>query len=92
MHVQQEQQLLEKLGLRSRLTLDVVLAVGVEQMGKDFWRSWRRNWNSEEGLLGSGTMPAVFAEAGMEHTRQYGTTFEQFAKVSVKPSPFHAES
>ena len=29
-------------------------------------------------------MPAVFAEAGMEHTRKYGTTFEQFAKVSVK--------
>ena len=32
----------------------------------------------------SGTMPAVFAEAGMEHSRKYGTTFEQFAKVSVK--------
>ena len=30
------------------------------------------------------TMPAVFAEAGMEHARKYGTTFEQFAKVSVK--------
>ena len=39
---------------------------------------------SKEGLLGSGTMPAVFAEAGMEHTNLYGTTFEQFAKVSVK--------
>ena len=37
-----------------------------------------------EGLLGSGTMPAVFAHVGMEHTRNYGTTFEQFAKVSVK--------
>ncbi len=39
---------------------------------------------SKEGLLGSGLMPAVFAEAGMEHSRKYGTTFEQFAKVSVK--------
>ncbi len=29
-------------------------------------------------------MPAVFAEAGMEHSRNHGTTFEQFAKVSVK--------
>jgi acetyl-CoA acetyltransferase len=29
-------------------------------------------------------MPAVFAEAGMEHSRKFGTTFEQFAKVSVK--------
>ena len=37
-----------------------------------------------EGLLGSTTMPAVFAEAGMEHSRMYGTSFEQFAKVSVK--------
>ena len=33
---------------------------------------------------GSGTMPSVFAEAGMEHASKYGTTFEQFAKVSVK--------
>ncbi|MFI5314065.1 MAG: thiolase family protein [Myxococcota bacterium] len=65
---------------------DVVLCVGVEQMagagllgggggGKGI---------STEGLLGSSTMPAVFAEAGMEHSRKYGTTFEQFAKVSVK--------
>ena len=38
----------------------------------------------KEGLLGSGTMPAVFAEAGMEHSNKYGTTFEQSAKVSVK--------
>ena len=29
-------------------------------------------------------MPAVFAEAGMEHARNHGTSFEQFAKVSVK--------
>jgi acetyl-CoA acetyltransferase len=29
-------------------------------------------------------MPAVFAEAGMEHARKYGTTFAQFAKVAVK--------
>jgi acetyl-CoA acetyltransferase len=29
-------------------------------------------------------MPAMFAQIGIEHARQYGTTFEQFAKVSVK--------
>ena len=29
-------------------------------------------------------MPCVFAEAGMEHSKEYGTTFEQFAKISVK--------
>jgi acetyl-CoA acetyltransferase len=39
---------------------------------------------AKEGLLGTGTMPAIFAEAGMEHARNNGTTFEQFAKVSVK--------
>ena len=64
---------------------DVVLAVGVEQMGKGLLGgTGGAKGIPKEGLLGSGTMPAVFAEAGMEHTRQYGTTFEQFAKVSVK--------
>ncbi len=64
---------------------DVVLAVGVEQMGKGLLGGGGgRKGIPTEGLLGSGTMPTVFAEAGMEHTRNYGTTFEQFAKVSVK--------
>tara|TARA_B110000238_G_scaffold200716_1_gene251968 strand:+ start:3093 stop:4235 length:1143 start_codon:yes stop_codon:yes gene_type:complete len=64
---------------------DVVLAVGVEQMGKGLLGGGGGATGiSKEGLLGSGTMPAVFAEAGMEHSRNYGTTFEQFAKVSVK--------
>ena len=64
---------------------DCVLAVGVEQMGKGLLGgSGGATGISKEGLLGSGTMPAVFAEAGMEHTNLYGTTFEQFAKVSVK--------
>jgi acetyl-CoA acyltransferase len=65
---------------------DVVLAVGVEQMGKGLLGGpgGGRGGIPKEGLLGSMTMPAVFAEAGMEHSRKYGTTFEQFAKVSVK--------
>ncbi len=64
---------------------DVVLTVGVEQMGKGMLGgSGQGSGISKEGLLGSGTMPAVFAEAGMEHSRNHGTTFEQFAKVSVK--------
>ena len=64
---------------------DVVLAVGVEQMGTGILGgSGGGKGIPKEGLLGSGTMPAVFAEAGMEHSRQYGTTFEQFAKISVK--------
>jgi len=66
---------------------ELVLVVGVEQMGKGLLGSGAgagRNGISAEGLLGSGTMPAVFAEVGMEHTRRHGTSFEQFAKVSVK--------
>ncbi|MCY4212241.1 MAG: thiolase family protein [Gammaproteobacteria bacterium] len=64
---------------------DIVLAVGVEQMGKGLLGGAGGGVGiPKEGLLGSGTMPAVFAEAGMEHARKYGTTFEQFAKVSVK--------
>jgi acetyl-CoA acetyltransferase len=64
---------------------DLVLAVGVEQMGKGLLGGpGGRRGIPKEGLLGSATMPAVFAEAGMEHSRKYGTTFEHFAKVSVK--------
>jgi acetyl-CoA acetyltransferase len=65
---------------------DLVLVVGVEQLGKAGLLGGGGGGRGipKEGLLGSLTMPAVFAEAGMEHSRRYGTTFEQFAKVSVK--------
>jgi len=64
---------------------DLVLCVGVEQMGKGLLGGAGGGTGiPREGLLGSGTMPSVFAEAGLEHSRKYGTTFEQFAKVSVK--------
>ncbi len=65
---------------------DLVLVVGVEQLGRAGLLGGMGGGGGipKEGLLGSGLMPAVFAEAGMEHARKYGTTFEQFAKVSVK--------
>ncbi|MBW2400413.1 MAG: thiolase family protein, partial [Deltaproteobacteria bacterium] len=65
---------------------DLVLVVGSEQLGKMglLGGGGSRKGIPKEGLLGSQTMPAVFAEAGQEHARKYGTTFEQFAKVSVK--------
>lgn len=63
---------------------DAVLAVGVEQMGKGLLGGRSSGGLSAEGVLGSGTMPAVFAMVGMEHARKYGTSFAQFAKVSVK--------
>ena len=62
-----------------------MLAVGVEKMGGGLLGGGGGGGGiPKEGLLGSMTMPAVFAEAGQEHARKYGTTFEQFAKVSVK--------
>lgn len=64
---------------------DTVLCVGVEQMGRGLLGAADTyNGATIEGLIGSRTMPSVFATLGMEHTRDYGTTFEQFAKVSVK--------
>lgn len=67
---------------------DLVLAVGVEQMGKGLLGGGGGEVSSE-GIVGSGTMPAMFAHIGMEHMRKYGTTFAQFAKVSVK-NHFHS--
>jgi acetyl-CoA acetyltransferase len=66
---------------------DCVLVVGSEQMGKAGLLGGGgggRGGIPREGLLGSGLMPAVFGEAGMEHAKKYGTTFEQFATVAVK--------
>ncbi|QTH21221.1 thiolase family protein [Rhizorhabdus wittichii] len=65
---------------------DIVLAVGSEKMGKGMLVPKNSGGTPipSEGLAGSNTMPAVFAQMGMEHSRDYGTTFEQFARVSVK--------
>jgi acetyl-CoA acyltransferase len=72
------------IGIKSGL-YDVALCIGVEQMGRGLLgRGASYNGVPTEGLVGSGTMPSMFAALGMEHTRKYGTTFEQFAKVSEK--------
>jgi acetyl-CoA acyltransferase len=64
---------------------DVALAVGVEQMGKmGLLGGGGGSGIRTEGVVGSGLMPAVFGQAGMEHMRRYGTTQAQFAKVAVK--------
>ncbi|MFQ5665177.1 MAG: thiolase family protein [Candidatus Binatia bacterium] len=63
---------------------DVAMAVGSEQMGKAGLLGGGGRRESVEGILGSGLMPAVFGQAGVEHMRQYGTTVEHFAKISVK--------
>ena len=65
---------------------DTVLCIGVEKMaaGMIVKKKVGNEPLPAEGLIGSETMPAVFAMVGMEHMRTYGTTLEQFAQVSVK--------
>jgi len=80
---------------------DIGLAVGCEQMGKmgllggaGQAKAARKVFEPAgrfdgvmpvEGVLGSGTMPAVFGQAGMEYAYQHdGVGFEQFAKVAEK--------
>lgn len=67
---------------------DVAMAVGVEQMGKQGLLGGGGGGSdpaySTEGRIGSGLMPAVFGQAGVEHMRKYGTKLEHFAKISVK--------
>src|SRR5574341_2581116 len=65
---------------------DVALAVGSEQMGKMglLGADGASREYSTEGVMGTGLMPGVFGQAGVEHMRKYGTTQAQFAKVAVK--------
>jgi acetyl-CoA acyltransferase len=80
---------------------EIGLAIGCEQMGKmgllggaGQAKSARKVFEPAgrfggvmpvEGVLGSGTMPAVFGQAGMEYAYEHdGVGFEQFAKVAEK--------
>ncbi len=79
---------------------DIALAVGVEKMGKMGMLGGAAKKAGErkvytpkgrygavvktEGLLGTGLMPGVFAQAGMEYALANGVGAEQFAKVAVK--------
>ena len=66
---------------------DVVMAIGSEQMGKMGLLGGGGGGDraySTEGVMGTGLMPGVFGQAGVEHMRKYGTTQEQFAKIAVK--------
>ncbi len=80
---------------------DMGLAVGVEQMGKmgllgpagaakgaktEYTPQGRYgNVMSIEGILGTGTMPGVVAEAGMEYAYKHdGVTVDHFYKIAEK--------
>jgi acetyl-CoA acyltransferase len=64
--------------------VDVALAVGAEKNPRGMLGGAPPFGPPVEGLFGSESMPAVFAEAGMAHANAYGTTLEQFAQVAVK--------
>jgi acetyl-CoA acyltransferase len=79
---------------------DIAMAVGVEKMGKMGMLGGAAKKADQkkvfspkgrygavvktEGLLGTGLMPGVFAQAGTEYALANGITAEQFAKVAVK--------
>ena len=69
--------------------VDVALAVGAEKNPRGMLGGAPAFGPPVEGLFGSESMPAVFAEAGMVHANMWGTTLEQFAQVAVK-NHFHA--
>jgi len=66
--------------------IDVALVVGCEQMGRAGLLRPRNRTTPipTEGVLGSGLMPSVFAEAGVAYMAEHGATAEDFALVSVK--------
>jgi acetyl-CoA acetyltransferase len=64
---------------------DITLAVGCEVMPRGLLGGGPPLGGiSTEGVLGSGSMPCVFAEAGQSYAHEHGTSFAQFAQVSVK--------
>lgn len=79
---------------------DTALAVGVEKMGKmgllggagkkrDAKKEYAPSGRygsvlKTEGVLGTGLMPGVFAQAGTEYALEHGVTAEQFARVAQK--------
>ena len=79
---------------------DIAMAVGVEKMGKMGMLGGAAKKADQkkvfspkgrygavvktEGVLGTGLMPGVFAQAGTEYALANGVTAEQFAKVAVK--------
>jgi acetyl-CoA acyltransferase len=71
------------VGIKSGL-YDVALAIGVEKNPSGMLPVAPSDDLPAEGLFGSDSMPAVFAECGVVHTSRYGTTLEQYAKVAVK--------
>lgn len=64
---------------------DVVLCVGVEKMQRGLLGAvWDPSQASYIQLMGMAIMPGVYAMRAMRHMKEYGSTREHFAQVSVK--------
>jgi len=65
---------------------DVGLAVGTEKLGKAglLGVGAQAREQDPEGIIGTFVMPGIFAQLGVRHMADYGTTAEQFATVAVK--------
>jgi benzoylsuccinyl-CoA thiolase BbsB subunit len=70
-------------------SVDVALALGVEQLSKLGSGVIPPDQNDLEGLLGR-TNPATYALMARRHMYQYGTSIEQIAQVAVKAHEFGA--
>lgn len=70
---------------------DVVLAVGVDKLPRGLLGglSETGSWESVMGLV---VMPAMYALGIRRHMEDYGTTFEQLCKISVKEHKYGALS
>lgn len=70
---------------------DVVLAVGVDKLPRGLLGglSETGSWESVMGLV---VMPAMYALGIRKHMEDYGTTFEQLCKISVKEHKYGALS
>jgi acetyl-CoA acyltransferase len=71
---------------------DVALAMGFEKMQRGTGgrmpqlgpRGYGGEGMSYEAFMGTGAPPAAYAMAARKHMKEYGSTVEQFAQVSVK--------
>ena len=64
---------------------DVVLCTGSEKMGRDPMEAMSdRSQDSYSQLMGMAILPGVYAMRAQRHMKQYGSTREMFAQVSVK--------
>ncbi|WP_448661599.1 thiolase family protein [Sphingomonas sp. CJ20] len=64
---------------------EITLAIGCEVMPRGMLAGGEPAFGIDvEGRMGSSSMPCVFAEAGQSYARDHGTSFAQFAQVSVK--------